>query len=129
MSYFFAKTLERPFDESRTYVEEQLKQFGFGIVSEIDMDKKFKEKLNKDFRRYKILGACSPKHAYAAVSAEKHIGLMLPCNVTLQEKSKSETEVAVIDPIASMQAVDNADLAPVATEIRAKLKAFISGLE
>lgn len=129
MSYYFAKTLERPFDETRSYVEEQLGQYGFGIVSEIDMDKKFKEKLNTDFRRYKILGACSPKHAYAAVSAEEHIGLMLPCNITLQEKGESKTEVAVIDPVASMQAVNNPELAPAALEIQAKLKEFIAGLE
>ena len=86
------------------------------------------EKLGIDFRRYKILGACSPKHAHASISGEEHIGLMLPCNVVLQEKDKNQVEVSVIDPVASMQAVENPLLAPVASEIRAKLKEFVESL-
>lgn len=128
MSYFFSKTLNKTFDAVRIQVEEDLKKIDFGIVSEIDMDQKFKGKLNIDFRRYKILGACSPKHAYAAVSAEEHIGLMLPCNIVLQEKDENTIEVSVIDPIASMQAVNNPALGETAIDIQSKLKEFIESL-
>ena len=128
MKYYFAKTVTNSFEETRQLIEEKLKTYGFGIVSEIDLDEKFREKLGIDFRRYKILGACSPKHAHAAISGEEHIGLMLPCNVVLQEKDKNQVEVSVIDPVASMQAVENPLLAPVASEIRAKLKEFVESL-
>lgn len=129
MSYYYSKILDRSFEDTRNYVESSLQQFGFGIVSEIDMHEKFKQKLNVDFRKYKILGACSPKHAWQAVQAEEHIGLMLPCNVVLQEKNDRQTEVAVIDPVASMQAVNNKELEPTASEIQSKLKDFISSLD
>jgi uncharacterized protein (DUF302 family) len=128
MSYFFSKTVQKTYEEAHPYVEEKLKQFGFGVVTELEMHKKFKEKLNVDFRPYKILGACSPKHAYEAVSAEEHIGLMLPCNVVIQDKGNNEVEVSVIDPIASMQAVNNPLLADTASDIQNKLKEFISSL-
>lgn len=128
MSYYFVKNLNRSFDDTREYVEKQLMNYGFGVVSEIDLHEKFKAKLNVDFRRYKILGACSPKHAYKAISAEEHIGLMLPCNVVLQEVSPSETKVSVIDPIASMQAIDNPDLGSTALEIQNSLREFVDKL-
>jgi uncharacterized protein (DUF302 family) len=128
MSYYFSKTIDKEFDVARQYIVGKLQTFGFGIVSEIDMDEKFRQKLGVDFRRYKILGACSPKHAYTAVNLEKHIGLMLPCNVVLQEIDPYKTEVSVIDPIASMQAVKNQELANVAAEIQLKLKEFIDTL-
>jgi len=128
MSYYFVKNLNRPFDDTRMYVEKLLMEYGFGIVSEINLHEKFKAKLDIDFRRYKILGACSPKHAYMAVSSEAHIGLMLPCNVVLQEISQEETKVSVIDPIASMQAVKNPALEGVAKEIRELLKEFVENL-
>ena len=129
MSYYFKKTLEKDIRETRMYIENQLKEAGFGIVSEIDLSGKFKEKLNVDFRPYLILGACSPKHAHLAVSAEENIGLMLPCNVVLQEKEKGKTQVSVIDPVASMQAVHNENLGPVAAEIREKLQEFVTSLK
>lgn len=128
MKYYFSKTLNKDIAETRSYVEDKLKEIGFGIVSEINMQGKFKEKLNVDFRPYVILGACSPKHAHKAVSAEEHIGLMLPCNIVLQEKSVGSTLISVIDPIASMQAVQNESLGPVAEEIRSKLVVFVEGL-
>jgi uncharacterized protein (DUF302 family) len=128
MSYYFVKTLDKSFDETRFYVEENLKSFGFGIVSEIDMREKFKQKLDVDFRRYTILGACNPKHAYTAVNLEPNIGLMLPCNVVLQEISIKKTEVSVIDPVASMQSVINPALEEIAVEIQQKLKKFIKTL-
>jgi uncharacterized protein (DUF302 family) len=128
MSYYYYKIIQKNIGESRNYVEAKLKEKGFGIVSEINMSSKFKEKLDIDFRPYIILGACSPKHAYKAVSAEEHIGLMLPCNVVLQEKSAGSTLVSVIDPIASMQAVENISLVPVAQEIQTLLRSFITDL-
>ena len=128
MSYFFSKQLDVDFEEARNYIEEQLKEYGFGIVSEIDMDQKFRQKLNVDFRRYKILGACSPMHAYTAVQSEEHIGLMLPCNVVIQEKIKGKTLVSVIDPVASMQAIENPQLRDTARDIQSKLKMFLETL-
>jgi uncharacterized protein (DUF302 family) len=128
MSYYFSKIIDKKFDDARQYVDGKLQSTGFGIVSEIDMDEKFRQKLGISFRRYKILGACSPKHAYAAVNLEEHIGLMLPCNVVLQEIDPSRTKISVIDPIASMQAVKNQKLADIAAEIQLKLKEFIDTL-
>jgi len=128
MSYYFSKTLNESFDSVREKIEANLKKFGFGIVSEIDIDRKFKEKLGIDFRRYKILGACSPKHAYQAVSAEEHIGLMLPCNILIQETTSNSVVVSVIDPVASMQAVNNPALSGTAAEIRSKLMEFFEAL-
>ena len=128
MSYYFAKQLNIPYDKARMVVEEHLSKLGFGIVSEIDMHEKFKAKMDIDFRKYKILGACSPKHAFMAVSAEEHIGLMLPCNVVIQEKEDGKVEVSVIDPVASMTAVENRDILPTAEEIRNKLRSFIDEL-
>lgn len=128
MSYYYSKTIQKTYEEAHPYVEEKLKNYGFGIVTELEMHKKFKEKLNIDFRPYKILGACSPKHAFEAVSAEEHIGLMLPCNVVIQDKGNNEVEISVIDPIASMQAVNNPGLVETASDIRKKLKDFIESL-
>ena len=122
------KNLNRSFDDTRKYVEEQLKQYGFGVVSEIDLHEKFKTRLGVDFRKYKILGACSPKHAHKAISSEEQIGLMLPCNLVLQEINQGETKVSVIDPIASMQAVQNPALESTASEIQRLLKEFIEKL-
>ena len=128
MRYYFVKNVDRSFDDTRKYVEELLKQYGFGVVSEIDLHEKFKAKLGIDFRKYKILGACSPKHAYKAIGSEEHIGLMLPCNLVLQEVNQGETKVSVIDPIASMQAVQNPELESTASEIQGLLKEFIEKL-
>lgn len=128
MSYFFSRKLDKEIRQVRELVENKLKEQGFGIVSEINMTAKFKEKLGIEFRPYVILGACSPKHAHKAVSEEPHIGLMLPCNVVLQELEPGTTEISVIDPVASMIAVENEKLAPVAEEIRARLESFVNDL-
>lgn len=128
MTYYFSKSLDLSIDDSRVKVEKELAKHGFGIVSEINMHGKFRDKLNKDFRPYKILGACSPKHAYEAVKAEEHIGLMLPCNIVLQEKEANKTEVSVVDPVASMMAIQNPGLADTATAIRETLRTFLEQL-
>lgn len=128
MSYYFAKTLYTNFDTAVEKTYEALKSEGFGVLTVIDIHEKIKEKLDVDFRKYRILGACSPMHAYEALKHEDKIGTMLPCNVIVQEKSEGEIEVAAVDPVASMQAVGNQGLGEIANEIRGKLKAVIDKL-
>lgn len=128
MGYYFSKTLNLPFDQALTKVREDLGKEGFGVLTEIDVKETLKKKLNVDFHKYKILGACNPPFAYQALQAEDKIGTMLPCNVILQEKEDQTVEVSAIDPIASMQAVDNPKLRPIAQQVQEKLKAVIQNL-
>jgi uncharacterized protein (DUF302 family) len=128
MSYYFSKTLRIPFDEAIAKVTDELKKEGFGILTEIDVKEALKKKLDVDFRRYRILGACNPPFAYRALQAEDKIGTMLPCNVIVQELSEEEVEVAAIDPIASMKAVDNPELGEVSSEVQSMLKKVVSRL-
>ena len=128
MSYYLSKTLGISFDKAITRVTEELKKEGFGILTEIDVKETLKKKLNVDFRKYRILGACNPPFAYRALQAEDKIGLMLPCNLIVQETLDGKTEVSAIDPIASMQAIDNPQLRTVAEEVREKMKRVIEGL-
>jgi len=122
MSYYFSKKIEADFDEVVKKTVDALKSEGFGVLTEIDVKKTLKNKLDVDFRRYVILGACNPPFAYKALTAEDKIGLMLPCNVIVQEWDKNMVEISVIDPAASMQAVQNNELEKVAVEVRAKLQ-------
>lgn len=128
MSYYFNTVVHTTFEEAIARVTDELKNEGFGIITEIDVKETLKKKLNVDFRDYKILGACNPEFAYQALLAEDKIGTMLPCNVILQELTPGEVEVAAIDPVASMQAVDNPKLAEVGEQVRVKLKAVIDSL-
>jgi len=128
MSYYLSKTLQTPFDEAVERVTEELKKEGFGVLTEIDMQGTMKKKLDVDIQKYKILGACNPPLAYQAIQAEDKIGLMLPCNVIVQEVAGGGVEVAAIDPVASMQAVDNPQLAKVGEQVREKLKRVIESL-
>ncbi len=128
MSYYFSKRIDTSFDDAVQRVTEELKKEGFGILTEIDVKETLKKKLDVDFPKYKILGACNPPHAYQALQAESKIGLMLPCNVIVREMKEGGVEVAAIDPIASMQAVKNPDLGNIAQEIQAKLKKVIVSL-
>ncbi len=125
MSYYFSKTVDLAFDDATQKVMEELKKEGFGVLTEIDVKATLKKKLNVDFRNYKILGACHPTFAYQALQSERMIGTMLPCNVIVQEAGEGKTEVAAIDPIASMQAVQNPNLEDLAQKVRSKLKAII----
>lgn len=125
MSYYFSKVVDLSFDDTVQRVTKQLKTEGFGVLTEIDVKATLKKKLDVDFRNYKILGACNPPFAYRALQAERMIGTMLPCNVIIQEVSAGQTEVAAIDPVASMQAVENAELAGIADQVRSKLKSVI----
>lgn len=128
MNYFYSKTLDVPMDEAIERVTAELKEDGFGILTEIDVKETFRKKLDVDFRPYKILGACNPNFAHQALQAEEHIGLMLPCNVIVQDKGDGRTEVAAVDPMASMQAVENDQLGGIATQVRDRLKAVIGRL-
>jgi uncharacterized protein (DUF302 family) len=128
MSYHFSKRLNVPFDTAVTHVIEGLKREGFGILSDIDVKSTLKNKLGEDFREYRILGACNPPLAFRALQLEDKIGTMLPCNVIVQEHQSGDVEVSAIDPVASMQAIDNPGLADVAKEVRAKLKRVVEGL-
>jgi len=128
MAYYFSKTLHSSFDEAVARVTDELKKEGFGILTDIDVRTTLKKKLDVDFRKYRILGACHPQFAYQALQAEDKIGTMLPCNVIVQEFAEGKVEVAAIDPIASMMAVQNPSLGGVAQQVQAKLKKVIEGL-
>lgn len=128
MSYHFSKKLDLSYDEAIARATEELKKEGFGILTEIDVKEALKKKLDVDFRKYKILGACNPSYAYKALQAEDKIGTMLPCNVIVQETDDGKVEVSAIDPKASMQAIDNPSLGDIANEVREKLKKVIDNL-
>ena len=128
MSYYFSKTLTTSFDEAVRRTTEALKREGFGIITEIDVKDTFKKKINVDFRSYRILGACNPGLAYEALQIEDKVGTMLPCNLVVQDIDGSQTEVAAIDPVASMQAIDNPRLKQAAERVQANLRKVIETL-
>jgi uncharacterized protein (DUF302 family) len=128
MTYHFSKTLDSTMDAAVARVTEALKQEGFGILTEIDVQKTLKAKINADFRPYRILGACNPGFAHQALLAEDKIGTMLPCNVIVQEHAPGRVEVSAIDPIESMKAVENPVLGSVAVEVHDRLKRAIDAL-
>ena len=125
MQYYFNKIVQMTFEETIVKVTEELKKEGFGVLTEIDVKAALKKKINVDFRKYRILGACNPAFAYKALLAEDKIGTMLPCNVIVQEREDGKIEVAAIDPIASMQSVENESLGGIAVEVQSKLKKVI----
>lgn len=126
--YYFGRTVELSFDDAVVRVTEELKKEGFGVLTEIDMQATLKKKLDVDFRPYKILGACNPPFAYKALQAEQNIGLLLPCNVIVQDAGNGKTEISAIDPLVSMSNVENPALEPVAAEIKAKLQRVIQNV-
>jgi uncharacterized protein (DUF302 family) len=128
MSYYFSKTIHASFEEAINMATEALKNEGFGVLTEIKIHEKFKEKLGVDFQRYTILGACNPAFAYKALMAENKIGTMLPCNVIVQELGNGEIEIAAVNPIESMKSVQNPGLGAVATQVTEMLKRVIEGL-
>jgi len=128
MSYYFAKTLPLGFEEAVGRVTEALKQQGFGVLTQIDVKQTLKAKIGVEFRNYRILGACNPKLAHEALQLEDKIGTMLPCNVVVQEISRDRTEVAAIDPVASMAAVDNPRLKEAAQHVQTLLRKVIGAL-
>lgn len=128
MSYYFSKVLDVPFNDAVSRVVEELKKEGFGILTEIDVRQTLKKKLDVDFRNYRILGACNPPFAYQALQAEEKIGTMLPCNVIVQEMGEGHVEVSAVDPVASMQAIQNEGLGDIANQVRKKLSRVIDQL-
>lgn len=128
MSYHFSKTIDASFDDAVARVTEALKKEGFGILTEIDVKETLKKKLDVDFRRYRILGACNPPYAYKALTLEDKIGAMLPCNVVVQEREGGKVEVSAVDPVASMMAIKNDALGQVAEEVRALLRKVVDSL-
>ena len=128
MEYYFSKTIAGSFDNAIQKVTEALKAEGFGILTEIDIKATLKKKLDVDFYNYKILGACNPPFAYKALLAEDKVGTMLPCNVIVQEKKSGQVEVSAVDPLASMQAIENEELAGIAKEISSRLQKVIEQL-
>ncbi len=128
MSYFFSKTVKGSFEGVLEKVTASLKNEGFGILTEIDVKETLKKKLDVNFRKYKILGACNPSFAYEALQAEDKIGIMLPCNVIVQEIGEGVVEVAAVDPIASMKSVENQELHGIAAQVQEKLKNIVDSL-
>jgi uncharacterized protein (DUF302 family) len=128
MEYFFSKILSSSFEDAIIKVIEALKAEGFGIVSDIDMQAKFREKLNVNVRKYRILGACNPSFAYKAMQHEEKIGVMLPCNVVVIDRENGTTEIAAVDPLASMMAIQNPDLAEIAKQVTDSLKIVVNKL-
>jgi uncharacterized protein (DUF302 family) len=126
--YYFNKTVDLSFEDAIARVTEELKQEGFGVLTEIDVQATLKKKLDVDFRPYKILGACNPPFAHKALTAEPHIGLYLPCNVIVQDAGNGKTEVAAVDPLVAMSRVENPALEAVAKEVQAKLQRVIECL-
>ena len=128
MKYYFAKEVNLNIEDAIIRVTEELKKEGFGVLTEIDVKATLKKKLDVDFRNYRILGVCNPPFAYQALQAEPHIGLMLPCNVVVQEGENGQTIISAIDPLASMQAVENEALGAVAGQVKAKLQKVIESI-
>lgn len=128
MPYYFAKTLHCSFDEAIARTTEALAAEGFGVLTDIDVRATMKKKLDLEFRNYRILGACNPHFAYEAITAEDKIGTLLPCSVIVQQHDDGAIEVAIVDPVASMQAVENQKLMPIATEVQNKLKRVVAAL-
>ena len=126
MTYYMAAKLQVPFDDAIARTEAALKTEGFGVLSRIDIPQTLKSKIDVDFRPYTILGACNPSLAHEALQLEDKVGLMLPCNVIIQQSGTGEVEVAAIDPVASMRAIDNPELAKAAEAVREKLSRAIT---
>ncbi len=128
MDYYFSKKVDINFDDAIESVIDELKKEGFGILTDIDVKAVLKKKIDADFRNYRILGACNPHLAHKALLSEEMVGLMLPCNVIVLEGEDGTVEVAAIDPMKSMMAIDNSDLEDIAVQARDKLRTVIDRL-
>lgn len=128
MSYYVSTKFDGSFDEAITKTTEELKKEGFGVLTEIDVKETLKKKLDVDFKKYKILGACNPGFAHKALQIEDKIGTMLPCNVIVEEHEDGSVEVSAVNPISSMQAVENSSLGDIAGEVKSKLEKVIQAI-
>ncbi len=126
MKYYIGKVLNTDFETAVSKTKEALQKEGFGVLSEIDIHEKLKEKLDVDFRKYKILGACNPPLAHEALQIEDKVGTMLPCNVIVQQLDEKRVEIAAVDPLASMKAIENEELTKIAKKVKEKLENVIS---
>ncbi len=130
MSYYISTIVQnKSFDEAIELVTEKLKDEGFGVLTEIDVQGTLKKKIGADFKKYRILGACNPHFAHKALQTEDKLGLLLPCNVVVEEHENGEIEVSSVDPIVSMSAVNNEGLTGLATEVKEKLSSVIDSLK
>jgi len=128
MTYHISRIIDGGFDDAVTRVTEALKAEGFGVLTQIDIAATLKAKLGKDFRPYRILGACNPALAFEALGAEDHVGVMLPCNVIVQQREEGRIEVSAIDPSAPMRAIGNPALNGIAETVRDKLKKVVAAV-
>ena len=128
MSYHISRTVDLSFDDAIARATETLQKHGFGVLTTIDVKATLKKKLGEDIAPYTILGACNPGYAHKALTAEPHIGTMLPCNVIVRETDGGEVEVSAVDPMASMQAIDNPQLGEIAQTVRGLLQQVIAEL-
>ncbi len=128
MNYYFNKTVKGNFEDIIEKVSKELENEGFGVLTDIDLKATFKKKLDKDFQNYRILGACNAPYAHKALSAEDKVGTMLPCNVIVQQLDDNSIEIAAVNPLASMQAIENEELKGIAEEISEKLKKVINNI-
>ncbi|MCK9209450.1 MAG: DUF302 domain-containing protein [Ignavibacteriaceae bacterium] len=128
MSYYNSKSVGLSFEQAIEKVTEELKKEGFGVLTEIDVQATLKKKLDVDFRKYKILGACNPQFAFKALQAEEHIGVLLPCNFIVQEKAEGGVQVSAVNPLESMKAVGNVELASIAEEVAQRITRVLQNL-
>jgi len=128
MKYYIAATVDAAFDEALANALAALKKEGFGVLTDIDVSATMKQKLSVDFRKYRILGACNPPLAHKALTAEDKIGVMLPCNVIVQETPTGKTEIAAIDPRAAMERIGNPALAEIAQDVAARLQRVVAAV-
>jgi uncharacterized protein (DUF302 family) len=128
MAYYIATTVEGPFDRVLADVIERLKEQGFGVLTDIDVQATLKSKIGADMARYRILGACNPAFAHEALKLEDKLGVLLPCNVIVRETADGRVEVASVDPVVAMERTENPALATMAKEVRHRLSAVIGAL-
>jgi uncharacterized protein (DUF302 family) len=128
MAYYLGKTVQKSFDETVSRTVEALQQEGFGVISDIDLAATLKKKIGVDHPPYRILGACNPALAYEALQLENKVGTMLPCNVVVRDAGQGSTEIAAVDPVASMQAIENPELLRKAKEVREKLEKVVQNI-
>lgn len=128
MKYFYSRKLDRSFDEIIESIKEELKKEGFGVLSDVNVKELFKVKINVDFRKYRILGACNPVFSHKALLEEDWVGTMLPCNIIVQEREDGLIEVSAVDPVTSMLAIDNDPLKVIASQIGEKLVQVVDHL-
>ncbi len=128
MSYYIARSVSKPFDDVVAQVTQQLKERGFGVLTDIDVQATLRSKIGAEIPKYRILGACNPRFAHQALMAEDKLGVLLPCNVIVRETADQRVEVATVDPVSAMERTGNPALEPMAKQVRDLLASVISGI-